>query len=52
MMDKLKIALGILKIFLGGMAVFLIVCGIHWIAILTGVILGAIYFALPKSLLN
>jgi hypothetical protein len=46
----MKDALGIIKIFLGAIATFLIVFGIHWLAILAGVILGIIYFAIPKRI--
>ena len=44
----LQNAAGIFKIFVGVLATFLILFGIHWIAILAGVALGIIYFAIPK----
>jgi hypothetical protein len=44
--------LGVFKIFIGATASFLIVCGIHWLAILAGVILGIIYFVIPKRYIN
>ena len=43
---------GIAKIFLGAIATFLILFGIHWMAILSGIILGALYFVIPKKYLN
>jgi hypothetical protein len=43
---------GLSKIFIGAMATFLILFGIHWIAILAGVILAILYFAIPKRYLN
>jgi len=46
----MKDAPGIIKIFLGAIATFLIVFGIHWLAILAGVILGIIYFVIPKRI--
>jgi len=48
----LKDVIGIVKGFLGIISIFLILCGIHWILILSGVILGALYFAIPKRYLN
>jgi len=45
---SLKGFLEIFKFFTGTLAVFLIFCGIHWIAILSGVVLGAIYYCIPK----
>jgi hypothetical protein len=47
-----KDALGIFKIFIGAIAFFLIVLGIHWLVILAGVILGIIYFVIPKRYIN
>jgi len=44
--------LGISKIFIGAIATFLILFGIHWIAILAGGILAILYFAIPKRYLN
>jgi hypothetical protein len=38
-----------LKIFLGAIASFLILFGIHWIAIITGIVLGAVYYLIPKK---
>jgi len=48
----MKDALGVFKIFLGAIASLLIICGIHWLAILTGVILSILYFAIPKRYIN
>ena len=42
---------GIFKILIGALAAFLILFGIHWIAILAGVVLGALYFLIPKRYL-
>jgi hypothetical protein len=36
------------KLFVGTMACFLILFGIHWIAILVGLVLGIVYYMLPK----
>ena len=49
---SIRDALGILKVFMGAIAFFLIVFGIHWLAILAGVILGIMYFAIPKRYIN
>jgi len=46
------VLLGVFKIFIGVMALFLVLFGIHWIAILSGVILGILYFIIPKRYLN
>ncbi|MDP4285924.1 MAG: hypothetical protein Q8891_16035 [Bacteroidota bacterium] len=43
---------GIFKIFIGAIALFLILFGIHWMAILAGIILGILYFIIPKRYLN
>jgi len=43
-----KDLVGISKILIGALAAFLTLFGIHWIAILAGVALGAIYFMIPK----
>ena len=48
----LKDVAGICKIFTGALAAFLILFGIHWIAILAGVVLGALYIIIPKRYLN
>ncbi|HET6225945.1 MAG TPA: hypothetical protein VFF27_06675 [Bacteroidia bacterium] len=48
----MKDALVVFKIFIGAIAIFLIVFGIHWLAILAGVILGIIYFVIPKKYIN
>ena len=48
----MKDVLGVFKIFIGAIACFLIVCGIHWLAILTGAILSILYFAIPKRYIN
>jgi len=48
----MKDALVVLKIFIGAIAIFLIVFGIHWLAILAGAILGIIYFVIPKKYIN
>jgi len=39
----------ILRILLGAVACFLILFGIHWIAILTGIALGIIYYIIPRK---
>lgn len=44
----LKDVAGICKILIGTLAVFLILFGIHWVAILAGIVLGALYFIIPK----
>lgn len=44
--------IGMSKVFLSMISIFLILFGIHWVAILSGVILGAVYFAIPKSYVN
>jgi hypothetical protein len=36
------------KLLIGALSAFLILFGIHWIAILAGVALGALYFIIPK----
>jgi len=46
---SLKGFLEILKFFAGTIATFLILFGIHWIVILSGVVLGAVYFCIPKQ---
>ena len=43
----LKDVAGICKVLTGALAVFLILFGIHWIAILAGIVLGTLYYALP-----
>jgi len=48
----MKDALVVFKIFIGAIAIFLIVFGIHWLAILAGAILGLIYFVIPKKYIN
>jgi len=48
----MKDALVVFKIFIGAIAIFLIVFGIHWLAILAGAILGIIYFVIPKKYIN
>jgi hypothetical protein len=48
----MKDALGIFKIFIGAIATFLIVFGIHWLAILAGAVLGIIYFVIPKKYIS
>ena len=48
----MKDALVVFKIFIGAIATFLIVFGIHWLAILAGAILGIIYFVIPKKYIN
>jgi hypothetical protein len=48
----LKDVAGIFKIFMGTLASFLVLFGIHWIAILAGVSLGILYFAIPKRYLR
>ena len=50
--NYMKDVLGVFKIFIGAMASILIVCGIHWMAILAGVMLGIIYFVIPKRYIN
>lgn len=42
---------GIAKFCLGTLSVFLVFFGIHWILILCGVILGALYYAIPGKYL-
>lgn len=44
----LRDAIGLFKIFIGALASFLILFGIHWIVILAGIALGIFYFAIPK----
>ena len=39
----------LLKNFIGGIAIFLIFFGIHWIAIVAGVTLGIVYYFIPKK---
>ena len=48
----IKDALGVFKIFIGAIATFLIVFGIHWLAILAGAVLGIIYFVIPKKYIS
>jgi len=48
----MKDALVVFKIFIVAIAIFLIVFGIHWLAILAGAILGLIYFVIPKKYIN
>jgi len=48
----MKDAFGIFKIFIGAIATFLIVFGIHWLAILAGAVLGIIYFVIPKKYIS
>ncbi len=48
----IKDALGVFKIFIGAIASVLILFGIHWLAILAGVILGIMYFVIPKRYIN
>jgi hypothetical protein len=43
---------GIAKVFLGALSIFLILFGIHWIVIVSGVVLGALYYAIPKRYLD
>ena len=45
----MKDVLGVFKIFIGAIASFLTVCGIHWLTILAGVILSVVFFAIPKK---
>ena len=47
----LKDAVGIFKILIGIIAIFLVLFGIHWMAIITGVAIGIFYFAIPKKYL-
>ena len=47
-----KDVVGIFKIFTGALASFLILYGIHWIAILIGVALAIVYFTIPKKYLH
>ena len=49
---NLAIVLAVFKLFIGAIALFLILFGIHWIAILTGVMLGILYFVIPKKAVN
>ena len=49
---NMKDAPGVFKIFIGAIAIFLILFGIHWLAILAGGILGIIYFTIPKRYIN
>jgi hypothetical protein len=44
--------LGMTKMFLKAISIFLILFGIHWMVIVTGAILGALSFAIPKRYLN
>lgn len=46
---SLKGFLEIFKFYIGILAIFLMLCGIHWIAILSGVVLSAIYYCIPKN---
>jgi len=39
----------ILKLILGAVACFLVLFGIHWLAILIGICLGIIYYILPQK---
>jgi len=48
----MKDALVVFKIFIGAIAIFLIVFGIHWLVILAGGILGIIYFVIPKKYIS
>jgi hypothetical protein len=48
----LKDMIGIAKELLGILSIFLILCGIHWMVVLSGVMLGASYFAIPKKYLS
>jgi hypothetical protein len=48
----LKDIAGIAKFSLGVLSIFLILFGIHWILILSGIVLGALYYAIPKRYLN
>jgi hypothetical protein len=48
MKQVLRNAAGISKFFIGEVAIFLILFGFHWIAILAGVVLAIIYFSIPK----
>lgn len=45
----LKDAASLFKIFIGGIALFLILFGIHWIAIISGLILGGLYLLIPRK---
>ena len=47
----LKDAVGIFKFFIGAIASYLILFGIHWMVILAGLVLGILYFAIPKKYL-
>jgi hypothetical protein len=47
----LKDIAGIAKICFGALSIFLILFGIHWMAILFGVALGVLYYAIPKKYL-
>jgi hypothetical protein len=44
--------LGINKMGLNAISIFLILFGIHWMVIISGVILGILSFAIPKRYLN
>jgi hypothetical protein len=45
---NVAIVLAVFKFFIGAIALLLVLFGIHWIAILAGVILGILYFLIPK----
>ena len=45
----LRYALPYFKMFIGIMAAFLVLFGIHWIAISTGIVLGLLYIFIPKE---
>jgi hypothetical protein len=44
-------AIGIAKLSFGALSVFLILFGIHWMIILSGLIFGVLYYAIPKKYL-
>ncbi len=43
--------IGLLKLFLGTVSAVLILFGIHWLIILTGVVLGICYLMIPNRYL-
>ena len=52
MIQLFKDILPVFKFLIGTFSCFLILLGIHWIAILAGILLGVIYFVIPKKSLN
>jgi hypothetical protein len=48
----LKDAIEIFKIVTGALGLFLILFGIHWAAILVGIAMGVISYAIPKNYLH